>query len=932
VADAQRSTERESHPVGTTVKLAHFLDYIPVRKQTATKNSAKCLAKIRRLMQAYALARPAVRFRLHVLKAKNNNGDFMYAPKASSNVEDAVFKAIGKDCALQCGWTALESDGFEIQAFLPKPMANGSKIANQGAFISIDSRPVSNSRGTMRKIVAAFKERLRKSNHSLATVKDPFFSMNIICPPDSYDPNIEPAKDDVLFDNSDVVMGAVDKLLRSYYPAVVIEAEMEPPTSAQQSYEHEYEGVQPALYLSHSERVIPHTSMDEKPTPKPQSAQPRWRASMYGIDEEDLEYLQVNQPPVIEEEEEGRHAAEVSNPWTIARMNTTIKPTNTSSNGQLMSPVRSHSDRRIPPSSPTVQTTPHKVSHVPSLTLQTTSRMSIRTLSPEREREQNIRHLPHPSVEEERTHSILSGSQTTTNDRLSANLTLPEQDASEQILSHSRRPIQIRRFYNGTQVSSSPSRGRREPRISTNDPLIDANEGPDDTWFGQPMRGSQNSQPHCRPKRRPNQNTPLFPSDTSSRALFPTADPWIDNDLSSGRNTDIRSFLTRTGGRGAVEGAGVEKRPPLTPINRPSQIGSTPADMTGARGRPSSQPSPSRAMSHEPLLRSQNNKNVSPRCSNNQANRQSLNTTEQLTIYEDSFSSLSRPRPSSAGSQRPSLVLTSPNKPSQNSCDMAAYFKQYQDRETASVDRFSSPTRRLKPRFPPPHELRTSWRPQRRRTTDGAQRTKSSNLPLERVPHGYHIQDAILSTQVSIASMIQTSRKLDMRRNSLEWGYTADEERYDAFAEPVTAKSVMAWVLQLHVMLRGRYGELPGADARSMLHEAIQRGLDERKGDAEEMVGVMMDEIGSTVNDVDTGTEHSRAIKVEDEVSDFDEKKFVDFDVQMIEDDDVDLSVFDEVGIRKVDGKKIRKVDEEKIKKVDEEFGDDIDDDMLLDM
>jgi predicted RNase H-like nuclease (RuvC/YqgF family) len=169
-----------------------------------------------------------------------------------------------------------------------------------------------------------------------------------------------------------------------------------------------------------------------------------------------------------------------------------------------------------------------------------------------------------------------------------------------------------------------------------------------------------------------------------------------------------------------------------------------------------------------------------------------------------------------------------------------------------------------------------------------------------------------------------------MRRNSLEWGYAADEESYDAFAEPVTTKSVMAWVLQLHVVLRGRFGELPGADVRSVLHEAIQRGLDERKGDAEEMVGVMMDEIGSTVNDVDTGTEHSRAIKVEDEVSDFDEKKFVDFDVQMIEDDDVDLSVFDEVG--KVDGKKIRKVDEEKIKKVDEEFGDDIDDDMLLDM
>jgi hypothetical protein len=41
---------------------------------------------------------------------------------------------------------------------------------------------------------------------------------------------------------------------------------------------------------------------------------------MYGIDEDDLEFLQDSQAPVIEEEE-GLRAAEVSNPSTIARMN-----------------------------------------------------------------------------------------------------------------------------------------------------------------------------------------------------------------------------------------------------------------------------------------------------------------------------------------------------------------------------------------------------------------------------------------------------------------------------------------------------------------------------------------------------------------------------------------------------------------------------------
>jgi DNA mismatch repair ATPase MutL len=172
-------------------------------------------------MQAYALARPAVQFRLHVLKAKNDKSDFVYAPKSNANVEDAVLKVIGRDCALQCDWTALETDGFEVHAFLPKPTAKATKIASQGAFISIDSRPVSNSRGTIKQVVAAFRERLRKSNSSFANVKDPFFTMNIVCPPDSYDPNIEPAKDDVMFDNGDVVLGAVDKLLMSYYPKAI---------------------------------------------------------------------------------------------------------------------------------------------------------------------------------------------------------------------------------------------------------------------------------------------------------------------------------------------------------------------------------------------------------------------------------------------------------------------------------------------------------------------------------------------------------------------------------------------------------------------------------------------------------------------------------------------------------------------------------------
>ncbi|KAF2705199.1 hypothetical protein K504DRAFT_471695 [Pleomassaria siparia CBS 279.74] len=219
------STERASLPVGTTVKVTEFFKFLPVRKQAALQHSSKWLSKTKRLVQAYTLARPTVRFALKVTKANNDKGNFMYAPKATANVEDAAFKTVGRECAKQCDWVAMESEGFVVNAFLPKPDATGTKIANQGSYLSIDARPVSTTRGTLKQFVSSFRERLRKANPTLASVKDPFFCMNIICPLDSYDPNIEPAKDDVLFTNAELVVSVVDKLLVSYYPEAKIGVE-----------------------------------------------------------------------------------------------------------------------------------------------------------------------------------------------------------------------------------------------------------------------------------------------------------------------------------------------------------------------------------------------------------------------------------------------------------------------------------------------------------------------------------------------------------------------------------------------------------------------------------------------------------------------------------------------------------------------------------
>ncbi|KAF2085675.1 hypothetical protein K490DRAFT_11482, partial [Saccharata proteae CBS 121410] len=209
--------EKASHPVGTTVRAIDFFSAFPVRKQAALKHSPKVLAKIKHLMKSYALARPAVRLSLRVLKAKNDKSNWVYAPKPGAGLEDAVLKVVGKDCALQCEWSVVESDGFGMRAFLPKADAKVTHISGLGQFISIDARPVSSTRGALKQISSVFKAKVRKASPQLQDIKDPFLCLSIVCPPGSYDPNIEPGKDDVLFDDSQAVLDFFEELLDSFY-------------------------------------------------------------------------------------------------------------------------------------------------------------------------------------------------------------------------------------------------------------------------------------------------------------------------------------------------------------------------------------------------------------------------------------------------------------------------------------------------------------------------------------------------------------------------------------------------------------------------------------------------------------------------------------------------------------------------------------------
>jgi len=178
-----KQQSRTSHPVGTTVSIINYAAKLPVRKKTFEKEAPKTIQAMKRLLQAYALARPSVRFSLKV--TKGGKSLWSYAPRASDSINEAVSQVVGRDTSIQCiekssefsdtkyvqclegleglGETTANTDSedsmshprtrevFILEAFLPQPRSDATSL-EKGQYLSIDSRPVSHEKGTMKKV------------------------------------------------------------------------------------------------------------------------------------------------------------------------------------------------------------------------------------------------------------------------------------------------------------------------------------------------------------------------------------------------------------------------------------------------------------------------------------------------------------------------------------------------------------------------------------------------------------------------------------------------------------------------------------------------------------------------------------------------------------------------------------------------------------
>ncbi|KAJ4413702.1 hypothetical protein N0V82_008384 [Gnomoniopsis sp. IMI 355080] len=372
-----KSQRRTSAPIGTTVSVVGLYNLLPVRKQAAVKDCLKNLVKIKQMLHAYALARPQIRLSFRVLGGSNRQ-TFSYSPRPGVDVHEALVQIFGIEITSQClirticsgagnkdDQTTEDGGRFSIEAVLPKTDADQSRIA-KGPFFSVDSRPVSAQRETMKKLLAVFKSRFSEALQSIygeRAFRDSFLCVNIICPPGSYDPNIEPSKNVVLFSDESEVIRLFERLCADLYsipeshdPFTTLEKRQflqipqtrTPPTSSDSPTSEELirnvlEDVPQDLVslskqtpLSSSSSPIRKYSGKSVPQRRPVPAKTARQGFAFDMsadpdassdEEAGLLVPPFRQQDECQAEEPEEDPMEALNPWTIARMNAPARET-----------------------------------------------------------------------------------------------------------------------------------------------------------------------------------------------------------------------------------------------------------------------------------------------------------------------------------------------------------------------------------------------------------------------------------------------------------------------------------------------------------------------------------------------------------------------------------------------------------------------------
>ncbi|XP_063286225.1 PMS1 protein homolog 1 [Pelobates fuscus] len=199
---------------GTTVSVLKLFKNLPVRKQyySTTKKCKEELRRIQDLMMAYGIIKPDLRIvfvhNKAVIWQKSKVSD--HKMSFMSVLGTAIMSSM-VPFQHQC-----ENPEMYISGYLPKPEADRtltSLSTSERSFLFINRRPVQYKEIT--KMIRLFYNQSQNKDSSRSY---PVFFMNIVLPASCLDVNVTPDKTQVMIQNKESVMLAVEDILKSVYP------------------------------------------------------------------------------------------------------------------------------------------------------------------------------------------------------------------------------------------------------------------------------------------------------------------------------------------------------------------------------------------------------------------------------------------------------------------------------------------------------------------------------------------------------------------------------------------------------------------------------------------------------------------------------------------------------------------------------------------
>ncbi|XP_052004658.1 PMS1 protein homolog 1 [Xyrauchen texanus] len=214
--NGQIVSQKPSHlGEGTTVCVADLFKNLPVRRQYYS-NTKKCkeeLKSVQNLLMAYAVVKPELRITL------SHNKAVVWQKARVSDHRAALMAVLGAASVANMlpVQHCQEQPEIVIDGFLPKPASDfniTSSSSPDKTFIFVNSRPVHLKE--ILKLVKQYYTSAHSNNESINR-RYPHLMMNITIPASSEDVNLTPDKTEVMLQNKEEVLLAVETMLISLY-------------------------------------------------------------------------------------------------------------------------------------------------------------------------------------------------------------------------------------------------------------------------------------------------------------------------------------------------------------------------------------------------------------------------------------------------------------------------------------------------------------------------------------------------------------------------------------------------------------------------------------------------------------------------------------------------------------------------------------------